>query len=80
MQLEAKQKARKKEERQNLMGEYRPLEMQGRRCPTCRQETEAQRRVEAGVGAAEPCLVGQPHPEQSGAGDVAQEASLELCR
>lgn len=32
VQLEAKQKARKKEERQNLMGKYLQR-MQGHRCP-----------------------------------------------
>lgn len=36
VQLEAKQKARKKEERQNLMGKYRQVDLEGRRCPVLR--------------------------------------------
>lgn len=70
VQLEAKQKARKKEERQNLMGKYRQVDLEGRRCPILRtgNQGSGEARSRAG-GPVEPCLVG-PHPEQSGPGDV----------
>lgn len=71
VQLEAKQKARKKGERQSLMGEYRQVGCRSTSAPSPGEGAEAQRRVGAELEAGGPCLGGQPLPGHRGAGEVA---------
>lgn len=71
VQLEAKQKARKKEERQSLMGKFGQVcHLRRLHCPSLQVKGQAQRRVGAELEPEEPHLMGLPCPEQR-AGDVA---------
>lgn len=71
VQLEAKQKARKKEERQNMMGEYQQVECGASIAPFCRQEMDAENGRSLAGGQWGPALWANHVPSRTvGTGNV----------